>query len=60
MTKKALEESKILADKLRKVLQDKEGEISKLKEQVCRAKEDGTIDSDGFLIKLSDYYDNKF
>ena len=60
MTKKALEESKILADKLRKVLQDKEGEISKLKEQVCQAKEDGTIDSDGFLIKLSDCYDNKF
>ena len=60
MTKKALEESKILADKLRKVLQDKEGEISKLKEQVYRAKEDGTTDSDGFLIKLSDYYNNKF
>ena len=60
MTKKALEESKILADKLRKVLQDKEGEISKLKEQVCRAKEDGTTDSNGFLTKLSDCYDKKF
>jgi len=63
MTKKALEESKILADKLRKVLQDKEGEISKLREQVCWAKENKTIEfrnSDDFLTKLSDCYNDKF
>ena len=34
MTKKALEELKSQADELRKVLQDKEGEISTLREQV--------------------------
>ena len=42
MTKKALEGSEIFTDEQRKVLQDKEGEISKLREQVRRAKEDGT------------------
>ena len=35
MTKKALEESESHTDKLRKVLQDKEGEISTLRGQVC-------------------------
>ena len=35
MTKKALEESESHADKLRKVLQDKKGEISTLRGQVC-------------------------
>lgn len=39
MTKKALEESKSLVGELRKVLQDKEGEISTLKEQVHRWEE---------------------
>ena len=63
MTKKALEESKSLANELRKVLQDKEGEISTLREQVCQAKEDGKTEFrnfDGFLTELNDYYDNGF
>ena len=63
MTKKALEELEILADKLRKVLQDKEGEISKLREQIRRAKEDEMTEfhnSDGFLTQLSDCYENSF
>ena len=63
MTKKAVEELKILANKLRKVLQDKEGEISQLREQVCQAKENKTIEfrnSNDFLTKLSDCYDDKF
>lgn len=63
MTKKALEESKSLADMLRKVLQDKEGEIFKLKEKVLQAKEEEKTEFynfDGFLTKLSDYYDDGF
>ena len=61
--KKTLEGSKILTDEQRKVLQDKEGEISKLREQVRWAKEDGTTqfhNFDGFLTKLSDCYDDGF
>ena len=42
---------------------DKEGEISMLREQVRRAKEDGKIEfrnSDGFLNELYNCYDNGF
>jgi len=56
MTKKALEESKSHVDELRKVLQDKEGEISMLREQVRRAKEDDQTEfrnSGGFLTELN-------
>lgn len=63
MTKKALEESKSHANELRKVLQDKKGEISTLRGQVRQAKEDGKIEfrnSDGFLTELSDYYTDSF
>lgn len=63
MTKKALEESKSHAEVLKKVLQDKEGEISILREQVRRAKEDGKTkfcNSYGFLDELSGCYDNGF
>ena len=41
LTKKALEESESHADKLRKVLLDKKGEITTLKEKVHHAKADG-------------------
>ena len=63
MTKKALEESEYLADGLRKLLQDKEGEISTLREQVRRAKEDRKIEfcnSDGILTELNECYDDSF
>lgn len=45
------------------MFQDKAGEISKLREQVRQAKEDGKTDfrnSDGFLTELSDCYDDGF
>jgi len=63
VTKKALEESEGHADELRKVLQDKEGEISTLREQVHYAKDDWKAEFrvfDGFLIELSDCYSNSF
>ena len=63
MTKKALEESESHADKLRKVLLDKKGEITTLKEKVHHAKADGKAefrDFDGFLKKLSDWYSDGF
>ena len=45
------------------MLQDKEGEISTLREQVHRAKANGKAefcDFDGFLTKLSDCYSDGF
>ena len=63
VTKKALEELEGHTDELRKVLQDKEGEISTLREQVCYAKDDWKAEfrvSDGFLIELSDCYFDSF
>lgn len=45
------------------MFQDKAGEISKLREQVRQAKEDGKTDfrnSDDFLTELSDCYDDGF
>lgn len=63
MTKKALEESKRHVEVLRKVLQDREGEISMLREQVRRAKEDGKTmfcNSNSFLDELSGCYDDGF
>ena len=63
LTKKALEESESHANKLRKVLLEKVGEIITLREQVCHAKADGKVefqDSDGFLKKLSDWYSDGF
>lgn len=45
------------------MFQDKAGEISKLREQVRQAKEDGKTDfrnSDGFLTELSDCYNDGF
>ena len=52
-----------LADKSRKVLQHREGEIFMLREQVRRAKEDEKTEfrnSNNFLTELSDFYDNGF
>ena len=63
LTKKALEESKSHANELRKVLLDKEGEITTLREKVHHAKADGKAefwDSDGFLKKLNDWYSDGF
>ena len=57
LIKKALEELENHTDELRKVLLDKEGEITNLREQVCRAKANGKAefwDSDGYLKELSD------
>ena len=63
LTKKALEELENHVDELRKVLLDKEGEITDLREQVRRAKANEKAefwDSDGYLKELSDYYFDRF
>ena len=63
MTKKALEESESHAEALKKVLKDKEGEISLLRKQVLLAKEDGKTkfcNSDGFFYELGDCYADGF
>ena len=59
MTKKALEESESHGNELRKVLLDKEREITTLREQVCHAKVVREVefqDFDGFLTELSNCY----
>ena len=63
VTKKALEESESHAEALKKVLKDKEGEISLLRKQVLLAKEDGKTkfcNSDGFFYELGGCYADGF
>ena len=63
ITKKAQGESKGHAEALKKVLKDKEEQISLLRKQVLRGKEDGKMkfrNSDGFLYELGDCYANGF
>ena len=63
MMRKALEEPKTQAKALKKVLKDKEGEISSLRKQVCQAKKDGETEfrnSDGFLTELGSCYADGF
>lgn len=63
MMKKALEESESHAKALKEVLKDKEWEISSLRKQVHRAKEDGKTEFrnfDGFLDELSCCHANGF
>ena len=61
--RKALEELETQAEALKKVLNDKDGEISLLRKQVRQAKEDRETEfcnSDGFLTELGGYYANSF
>ena len=61
--RKALEELETQAEALKKVLNDKDGEISLLRKQVRQAKEDRETkfcNSDGFLTELGGYYANSF
>ena len=63
LTKKLLEEAEAQMKALKKVLKDKENEISKSKKQLYRVKEDAIKeyrDSDAFLAKLGDSFANGF
>lgn len=63
LMKKLLEESKALMEELKKVLKDKEDEISKFKKQLCHAKEDAIKeyrDSDALLSKLGSSFADDF
>ena len=63
VTRKALEELETQAEAPKKVLKDKEGEISLLRKQIHQTKEDGETkfhNFDCFLTKLGGYYSNGF
>lgn len=63
LTRKSLGESENQAEVLKKVLKDKEGEISSLRKQGCQDKEDERTEfcnSDDFLVELGDCYADCF
>ena len=63
MIRKRLEESKAQVEALKKILKDKEGEISEAKGQLCQAKEDAVreyCDSDAFLKELGGSFADSF
>ena len=63
LTGKLLEEAEVQTEALKKVLKDKEDEISKSKNQLCQAKEDAIKeyrDSDTLLVKLGGSFADGF
>ena len=63
MTRKSIKDSKKQTEALGNILKDKEDEISKLKKQLRRAKEDVIKeyhDSDAFLFKLGGSFADNF
>lgn len=63
LTKKLVEESKVQTEVLKKVLMDKEEEVSKSKKQLCQAKEDAIkeyYNSDDLLYELGNSFSDGF
>ena len=63
LTKMLLEETEVQMEALKKLLKDKEDEISKSKKQLCRAKEDAIkeyYDFDTLLAKLGGSFTDDF